>query len=155
MADIWTLLLLPVLLAASISDISRRIIPNEVSLVLVLGFVLHALVELSISEAMGNVLLGGLVLMLATLLYWGRLLGGGDVKLLAACSLWTGWNGLAALLLATALLGGGIAVILVAWSRCRRWLSGPAAAPAMTVPYGVAIAASTFWVVATAGLGGP
>ncbi len=72
------------------------------------------------------------------------LLGGGDVKLLAAGSLWLGATGTGGFLMVTVLAGGLLALVFLALRLARR--DGPETA----LPYGVAIA--TAGILATLGL---
>lgn len=67
------------------------------------------------------------------------MMGGGDVKLLAALSLWLPFQQFAATLVAMSLIGGGVTVAMMIdrWRRARR-----AEAGGIEVPYGVAIAAA-------------
>jgi prepilin peptidase CpaA len=103
------------------------------------------------------------------LLFRVELIGGGDVKLLAALSLWAGADQLVSFILVTTLTGGALSVISLAY---RRWggliaaqlaMLGFAAATARaaaiadpptggapdrsTLPYGVAIAAGGLAVI--------
>ena len=73
-----------------------------------------------------------------------RLLGGGDVKLIAAAALWLGAAALGPFLLATALAGGALAVGFLLARHARR--EGLAAG----LPYGIAIAAGGILVSAGA-----
>ena len=87
-------------------------------------------------------------------------LGGGDVKLLSAATLWAGAPQALGLLVVTGLLGGALALILLSpFGRiapaARRLLGPPdtppshpgAPEPAVPVPYGVAIAGAGLIVV--------
>ena len=87
-------------------------------------------------------------------------LGGGDVKLLSAATLWAGAPQALGLLVVTGLLGGALALILLSpfgkfASAARRLLGPPdtppshpgAPEPAVPVPYGVAIAGAGLIVV--------
>ena len=60
-------------------------------------------------------------------------MGGGDVKLIGAIALWLPFEALTGMLVAMALIGGGLTLLLLAEHRWRR-----AKAP-IEVPYGVAI----------------
>ena len=93
-------------------------------------------------------------------------LGGGDVKLIAALGLWAGPANVDALLLGTALAGGGLALaayacakllespaFLYAYAVAGRLLPPIAGMPGLTawrahgLPYGVAVAAGGGWLV--------
>jgi prepilin peptidase CpaA len=85
-------------------------------------------------------------------------LGGGDVKLLSAATLWAGPPQTFELLAATGVLGGVLALILLSpfgryASAARSWLRQPAIAGPPAVPYGVAIAAAGVIVVVSAHIG--
>ena len=73
------------------------------------------------------------------------MLGGGDVKLLAAVGLWFDLAGAARMLLAVVLAGGALAVLILLL-RSFSWSEGAKARvhllrPRGGIPYGVAIAA--------------
>lgn len=139
------------LLCAAAFDVFKFIIPNWISIGLVALFAAAVFVHparidwLSHLGAMGLAFLGALVL------YRFRLMGGGDLKLMAAVALWIGIGGLPELLILTALAGGAFALGLIV---LRRLLTGALVAqsvfsqvtlprlllPGEKVPYGVAIA---------------
>ncbi len=92
-----------------------------------------------------NLLLFALVLGLGTLLFVRGWMGGGDVKLLAACSLWfdldQGWKMLVAVAIA-----GGLETLIVMLLRVLPWPSSlrkliAALRHGEGIPYGVAIGA--------------
>ena len=95
------------LLTAAALDVTGFVIPNWVSLsVAVLFFIAAAVLPVDTAwashlGAAAAVLMGGLVI------YAMRILGGGDIKLITALSLWAGFEHLPMLLLYIA-LGGGI-----------------------------------------------
>ena len=60
-----------------------------------------------------------------------RVLGGGDVKLLAASALWLGLGEIGAFLLATAFFGGLLALIFLGWQMLRPRPKFEAAQPAL------------------------
>ena len=136
---------------AAVTDAFSRRIPNPVSLALAaLGLVRigAALAEGESALTAGLDLAAALgVFTLAALAFRFRLLGGGDVKLLAAGTLWLGAAALGPYLMMTVLAGGLIALAFVAWQ-----LVQPASARASrpSLPYAVAIAAGG--ILTTAGL---
>ncbi len=147
-----SLMLFPALVIwAGVKDVTSYTIPNWISATLALAFVpLAILLGLSLGQIGLSVLVAFAVLLVGILLFALRWIGGGDAKLLAACSLWLGPSALLIFLLTTALLGGGLALGLLA---LRNPLLVPLAQrlPAWTkrlltpggdVPYGVAIAAA-------------
>jgi prepilin peptidase CpaA len=100
---------------------------------------------------------GAAVLVLAVLLvpFSRRVLGGGDVKLMVACTVWTGFHKLPSFLLATALVGGLVALVVAAVALRAPAMAVDRAAPlpnsvgrpelrarlyAARVPYSIAIA---------------
>ena len=86
-------------------------------------------------------------------------LGGGDVKLLAAATLWVGPAGTPSLLLLTSVLGGALALFLLLplggqiAVAARGMLGQPPISAerglAMPIPYGVAIAGAALIVILT------
>lgn len=71
-----------------------------------------------------------------------RAMGGGDVKLLTALALWIEPFWFLRLLVAMALIGGVLTVVLGAWHVTRRRRDK------LAVPYGVAISSAALWVLA-------
>jgi prepilin peptidase CpaA len=146
-----------VLIAAAVaaySDLKTRRIPNELAaILLVAGLTLSA--TRGWQSAAVSIGLCLLVFALGTLLFSFKLIGGGDVKLLAAAAAVLGWPDTVAFLLYTILAGGvlGLATAIVR-GRLRPMLSNlkamlfpvlsglrPAAVPsaAGSMPYAVAI----------------
>lgn len=136
------------LLAAAATDLLRRQIDNELTAAVALLAVPYwwaSGLSLWPGVAMQVVFALGVSLVLVSL-FACRALGGGDVKLLAAVALWFPWDVYVELALATALLGGPLALASAAHHRLAR-RPGP-----IEVPYGVAIAGGGLWVLATAPL---
>jgi prepilin peptidase CpaA len=136
--------------AAAVTDSLSRRIPNRISIALALLGLLRIGAALVAGE---GALTAGLdlaaaagVFTLAALAFRFGLLGGGDVKLLAAGTLWLGAAALGSYLLVTALAGGLMAVSFVAWQFA--WPGG-ARRRKPSLPYAVAIAAGR--VLTTAG----
>ena len=147
-----SLILFPALVIwAGIKDATSYTIPNWISATLALAFVPVALLlGLSLGQIGLAVLVAFSVLLVGIILFALRWIGGGDAKLLAACALWLGPTALMMFLLTTALLGGGLALGLLALrnpllvplvQRAPRWV-GRLLTPGADVPYGVAIAAA-------------
>ena len=134
---------------AAASDVRARIIPNRSVLAVLVLFAPWALAHWGVW--IGLALLAGVIgLAAGVALYAMGIVGAGDAKLFAAVSLFVGLDRLPALAVATALIGGLIAIgSLIA--RPRRSLVmvamqgkgdfGPG------IPYGVAIAGAGFIVV--------
>ena len=83
---------------------------------------------------------GALVLIVGTLPFSLGWIGGGDVKLVAACACALDWTQIVPLLLYTALAGGAVALALFALRRFGKH-TGP-----FEMPYAVAIAAGVAWL---------
>jgi prepilin peptidase CpaA len=163
--------LLLVLAAAAIAaytDLRTRRIPNALSAALLVG-------GLSLSVAGGwqhaavSIALFAAVLLAGTLLFSLKMIGGGDVKLLAAGAAALGWPDAAMFVLYTILAGGllGIAITL-ARGQLRPMLANlrtmifpvftglrPAATPSVvgSMPYGLAIFAGAATLAVTYFLG--
>lgn len=90
--------------------------------------------------------LAAVTLALCAGLFAIRAMGGGDVKLLTALALWIEPAAFARLVLAMALLGGVLTLLMIA-ARARRGRG-----ERLAVPYGVAIAAAGLWVLASGAL---
>jgi prepilin peptidase CpaA len=167
------LLLLFALLAIAVgSDVHARRIPNALVFPgALLALALHALLPAGaglFGVPMGSLgllsSLGGMALGLAFLLpmYALRLMGAGDVKLLAMVGAFVGAGQILAVTVATLLAGGVLALVVAAWQRSLgrvlgntyqtmlhaglSGLAGGIVAPAAAsgrLPYAVAIAAGT------------
>jgi prepilin peptidase CpaA len=92
---------------------------------------------------------GGAVLIGGTALFAAGLVGGGDVKLAAAATVWIGARAIPEFLVVTALVGGLLALGILGGRALRRCIGrGRPAMADPTVPYGVAIAAGALWSLA-------
>lgn len=144
---------------AASSDLFTMTIANRVSLTLVAGFFLLALLTGMSPAGVGwHIGAGAVVLVIGFGLFSFGWVGGGDAKLLAATALWMGLKALPAFAIYTALAGGALALALVALRSA--WLrpladAGPAwakrlATPGEAAPYGVAIAVGALaaWIAA-------
>jgi len=145
------------LCVAAAYDTWKFIIPNFITVGLIALFVGTALYLPFEVDWLSHLGAGAAVFAAGAVLYAMNKLGGGDVKLLAAVAVWTGFDHLTNLLLYVALGGGVLAIGLMALRRLilglrvagagsdastlpRVLLSGEA------VPYGLAIAPSAILV---------
>jgi prepilin peptidase CpaA len=134
-----------VLASAAAFDVSARVIPNAAPLALgALGF-LHILPAtgapvVSLAVALGLFALGFLAFAFG-------LVGGGDVKLLAAVGLWIPPAALHDFFTVMALTGAVLALVVVARRRLLAAVTGAAVAEPASVPYGAAIAAGAGYVL--------
>jgi prepilin peptidase CpaA len=157
--------LLTLLILAAMTDLRERRIPNWLTAGVAGLYPLYALVSPAPLAWLAAVGIAVAMFALGALLFARALIGGGDVKLIAAVSLWAGPELLPGFGLVTALTGGGLGLAALAQRRLQdlmpglmaRWpvLAGASAtdttapdqtasAPSpttVTLPYGVAIAA--------------
>jgi len=138
----FLLLLLPVILGgllvwAAVTDLRARIIDNWLNAVIALLAPVYWLAsglspwpDMAIQIGLGLGILFALGMM-----------GGGDVKLLAALALWMPAVTMVSLLVLMSLIGGVVTLISVIRHRTQR-RTGP-----VEVPYGVAISLAGLWVI--------
>jgi prepilin peptidase CpaA len=134
MADLWLALAMVTLAMAALSDWHHRRIADRGPLIVAILAVLHGLtigrhppldmaIHLAVTLSLGSIALGAFFL---------GMMGGGDVKLMAALGLWLSPRAALDLVLVVALAGGLMGMGMV--RRYRHRLSAP------RVPYGLAIA---------------
>ncbi len=103
------------LLYAACSDVASLTIPNWISLALAAVFPLVALASgLSLQEIGFHLLFGFGVLAVGFFLFQAGVFGGGDAKLLAAASVWTGYAAFWPLIAWMAVSGGVMALAILA-----------------------------------------
>ena len=149
------LVLVVCLVAAAASDLAKYRIPNSLCLGVAASFLLYAAaVPLPLAVVGTRLAVCLAVLVVASVGFGLRLMGGGDAKLMAAVALWLGWRYLAPFLLLMAIFGGvlGLALLLARrlmpqpvpdghwWSKLLLRQSG--------VPYGVAISLAAIVILA-------
>ena len=138
---------------AALSDLKEYRIPNKISLALLALYPLHVLVSPAPVDWLMALSAAGLVFAAGLTLFFCNMVGGGDVKFLAATSLWAGWTLTLPLLVVMGLAGGALALGALGIQNVRRYRSAGIAGvivPDNTVaapklPYGVAIAAGAFY----------
>jgi prepilin peptidase CpaA len=125
--DIVRLLLFPALMAfAAASDLFTMTISNRISLLLVAGFLMLALLGgMDVHDLVTHAGAGLTVLVVAFACFAMGWVGGGDAKLAAAAGLWFGFGHLMEYLLYASLFGGGLTLLLLQF---RQW----------PLPYGLA-----------------
>lgn len=149
--DIVRLFLFPTLMAfAAFSDLFTMTISNRVSLLLVAGFLVMALlVGMSGADLVSHLAAGAAVLAVTFTLFACGWIGGGDAKLAAATALWLGFGPLMSYLIYASLFGGVLTLAIVQY----RAMPLPAALAGQDwairlhradvgVPYGIALAAA-------------
>jgi prepilin peptidase CpaA len=149
------LVLFPAMMAfAASSDLLTMTISNRVSLTLIGGFFLFALViGMSGNTMLWHIGAGCMVLAIAFGCFAMRWIGGGDAKLAAATALWFGFDHLLPYLFYASLFGGALTLLLLSF----RTLPLPPYLAAQQwvqrlhdkkggVPYGIALAAAALLV---------
>lgn len=139
------------LIAALVSDIRKYQIPNELSVAMVIGFLMSAVIaQIGWYAALIHVGVGIGVLAACIALWEFKIIGAGDAKLLSAVALWIGPDFAPALLMIT-MAGGVLALAMMAlWALGRSvpqalgvapWLAKLAQKPlsGLPLPYGAAI----------------
>jgi prepilin peptidase CpaA len=138
---------------SAVSDIRTYQIPNTASALIVLSYLVFAAC-VPAAPRLGALAVGLAVLALGLFLFVRGSMGGGDVKLLAAVSVWSGPHLLAAFAIVTGLVGALLAGLLL--SPLRRIMprapenvtaSAGIAALRQPMPYGFAIAAGGLFVL--------
>lgn len=140
-----------VLVAAATSDLLWLRIPNWLSIFLAGWFVAYAVIAGVAFDIIGLRLgLGGIVLVSGFALYSFGLLGGGDVKLIAASAIWVGLDDLMLFVLAVAISGGilaaGVFIVRKSVIPSPKWLLDQnwylrLVTDGNGIPYGVAVCA--------------
>lgn len=131
------------LIAAAITDLRARIISNRLNLAIAaLAPLWWIACGLNLwPDVAVQLLVGGVVFVLFAALFSMGMMGGGDVKLLAALALWFPWQAVISLLVLMALLGGLVTLVTVIHHRMTRRLGQP------EIPYGVAISLAALWLL--------
>lgn len=155
MIQYLVLLVFPaVMIFAAINDLTTLTIPNRLSLLLVGGFLVAAVLIGMAPAQIGLHLATGLgVLMIGFCLFSFGYVGGGDAKLLAAASLWIGHAQLIEYIGLTGILGGVLALMFLLY---RQIIPPPFVMKqewAMRlhqkntgIPYGIAITIAALWL---------
>jgi prepilin peptidase CpaA len=135
------------LVVAALGDVTRFRISNRLNILLALLYLPAAIWMGSDGvTVLWHLGAGAAVLVVGILLFATGVIGGGDVKLLAASSCWVGFANLPLFLITVALAGGVLALALIVL----RWALADRISPTATlarllgrsrdVPYGLAIA---------------
>lgn len=137
---------------AIVSDFTRLRIANWIPATLVALFVIYAALRLDLSTVKQHLVLAGIIFAVGFVSFVVGWIGGGDVKLLTALTLWAGPSHGPELLVMTTLVGGlmAFALILLRNSTQARMLM-PTSAPFRRIrsfaergvcPYGLAMGAA-------------
>jgi prepilin peptidase CpaA len=155
LADAITLLLFPALMAfAASSDLITMTISNRISLVLIAGFFVLAIITGMPPTEMGmHVGASATVLVVAFVFFSRGWIGGGDAKLAAATAMWLGFDQLLNYLICASLLGGVLTIAILRF----RMMPLPAALANQEwlqrlhrmdagIPYGIALAVAALMI---------
>jgi len=155
LTEVIRLTLFPAMMAfAASSDLFTMTIANKVSLILIGGFVVLALLTgMGAYDMLIHAGVAAAVLVVAFLCFTRGWIGGGDAKLAAATVLWLGTNHLADYLVYASLLGGALTLLIIQYRALPmpRMLLGREWAerlhrPDCGVPYGIALAIAALLV---------
>jgi len=160
-----TFYVLGLVAVAAYTDLVKFKIPNIIPVLIVLSFVVALVVDIftdgSVFQSPVNHLVTGVVVFIVMLaLFFMRLFGGGDAKLIPAVALWIGIQGLPVFLIVTTMAGGVLALLSVFFRKTKTgqvlltklryhpklilklagsWFGAMSRGEAL-IPYGVAIA---------------
>ena len=128
---------------AVVSDVRHLIIPNWTCIAIAAAFLPAALFQgLDYADIAWHYGAGMALILAGMILFARHLIGGGDLKLLAAAGVWIGWSGLLPYLFLVTLGGGALAMVILTARKFKRkipLISHEDGAGAHPVPYGVAI----------------
>lgn len=150
------------IIAGAVTDFLKLKIPNILPVLIILCFIgaygLHTILDTNASfqELPSHLYAFGGTLVVMMLLFFLKLFGGGDAKIIAAIALWTGTGGLSMFLMLTTVAGGGLAILSIILRKTKigqviitrllrmpylkeGWV-GALARGTNVVPYGIAIA---------------
>ena len=155
MIEFPLLLMFPAAMAfAGAMDFFTMTIPNRVSLALIAGFAVVAAMAGAPWMLVANHVAAGLLFLgVGIFMFSMGWLGGGDAKLLAAAALWLGFDSLFPYITLVTILGGALAIGLLAFRNITPpvWLMGQEWALRLHdrrggIPYGIALAGAALWV---------
>jgi prepilin peptidase CpaA len=153
--DLALLMLFPALMAfAAASDLFTMTISNRISLALVAGFLVLAVMGgMGLHDMLMHLGAGAAVLVVAFACFAMGWVGGGDAKIAAGVALWFGFDHLLEYLVYASLFGGALTLLLL---QLRQWpLPAPLTGQAWLlrlhdkqsgIPYGIALAIGALMV---------
>ena len=146
-----------VMTAAAFEDFRRLVIPNLLPIALCLLWPVYFAAAPTLYGGLAAIGCAAAVFFAGAILFAGGWLGGGDVKLLAAVTLWAGPAGTPTLLVTTSVLGGVMALFLLMpfgsqLAASARLMLGQIPldhqiGSGVPVPYGIAIAGAALIVI--------
>lgn len=142
------------LIYAACVDIIRFQISNRIVLICAALFFVAALFTPGSVNWLSHLAASALMLAISLWLININFMGGGDLKLLSALCLWTGLSNMLTFLVAVAIAGGilSLLLLLARYAIARMEIENPDRIPRALqkdgpVPYGVAIAAGTIFLM--------
>lgn len=117
------------LLSAAVSDLARYRIRNKVVYAIVAAFAVGAVADLAWPALGWSVFAGVVMFGIGAVLFQFGVFGGGDVKLVAAMALWTGFADLPRFLLVMTAAGGVLGLMWLIKRLCRPVAFAAEAAP--------------------------
>jgi prepilin peptidase CpaA len=143
-ADALVAVLAAILIVAAIGDLRTRTIPNWLNGAIALGAIpFWFAIGLSVWPGMAmQVGVAAIVFALFALAFRFGAMGGGDVKMVAALSLWLPLGAVIKLLVIMSIAGGVLTLAMLIRHRRAK------AENTLEIPYGVAIAFGGFWLIA-------
>lgn len=146
------------MLAVMYFDVRSYLIPNWLNAALLAVFPVWMLVVHPHPDWLSSLFMFGALLGVGFALFCLRVMGGGDVKLLAVLGLYTGWTSTGlGLLVYMAMLGGVFSILLLFARACMPWIAlrlGLGGIPRLLtmgqpIPYGLAIAGAFLLLIWT------
>ena len=155
LADAVRLLLFPALMSfAASSDLITMTISNRVSLILIAGFFVLAVMVGMPPAAIGMHVAASAAVLVVSFLFFARgWIGGGDAKLAAATAMWLGFDQLPNYVIVASLLGGILTIAILRF----RMMPLPSALAGQEwakrlhrmdtgIPYGIALALAALMI---------
>jgi prepilin peptidase CpaA len=141
---------------AVVTDVRRLIIPNTACVAIAAAFLPAALLNgLDAQMIAWHYGVAVALLLVGMAVFARRLVGGGDVKLLAAVAVWIGRDDIFTYLVVMALLGGALAMLVLIAARLKRvlpalgritWL-GDGTLSGQPIPYGAAVGVAAILIL--------
>ncbi len=99
---------------SSFSDLFSMNISNKVSIILIVGFAVFAVVMgMDMQTILSHLATFGLVLSVGFVLFALNIIGGGDAKLAASTALWLGWAHTGPYILLASFIGGLLTILIL------------------------------------------
>ncbi len=138
-------------------DSTKYLIPNWLVLLVAAMFPLAYYYKISAvyDDWLWSIIIAAAMFIGGFIIFALRWMGGGDVKLLAACGLWTGLEFTVEFLIITALLGGVLGFLILVFRPFAPYLFGRLGIynlprilePKAPIPYGIAISAAMIYLI--------